>query len=1159
MSSITFVVFDGDGDIVAEVTDGDSLDFGMADTSEYQLGALIDGDEIKSVVFEVDGQPHMQHLVPWDTPADMVDFTDGEKTVSATVFSRVRGEGDVLGTDTITFSSTAMVMDDDDSDADMPPMDHGDDHDGEDMPPMDHGDDHDGQDMPPMDHGDDHDGQDMPPMDHGDDHDGQDMPPMDHGDDHDGQDMPPMDHGDDQDGQDMPPMDHGDDHDGQDMPPMDHGDDHDGHGGGQHHGGHGDHTMTPAIDPPGIGASRADVNTYLDALADLPETHSHSHGSGKANEHMAAMDLAPRGDATHVAIGDGDWFDPNTWSGGVPGDGAKVLIPEGVTVTYDEVSDARLFTVRVDGKLEFATDTDSQMVFDTMLVSPSGYLEIGTVGNPVDANVDVDLIVANNGRIDTDWDPMLLSRGVISHGKTSIHGAEKDSHEKVTTDPMEGDTSIKFASTPEGWDVGDTIVIAGTEYEGWSGNRKVFLPPEDEVRVITKIDSNGRVHFDEPLVHDHDTPRPDLKTSVANYTRNVSVETEGGDGAEIHERGHVMFMHSDEVDVRYAEFTELGRTDKSEDSQSISDINNVRFDSNVQGRYSLHIHRAGTEDLADPAILEGNAVYGSPGWGVVHHDSNAVLTNNATYDTFGAGFVAETGNETGLWEDNIAIYAKGIHWGIPKNTSEITSNFDTARGGEGFWFQGRMVEAVDNVAASVNIGFAYFHRDKTDTTIDFDAELFDFPDALDYDDDVTPDDVPILVFDGNETFAGHEGLHVVKANTAQGHDIWSHLTDFTAWSVENGAHLQYTSHYILEGFDVVGKDDGPYRDADTGIVLGNNISEIVIRDAKIEGFDTGIDLNKNFVNPNFSKNQHDYFVIDAEMKNVGQEYDNYDPKLDTVISSDDIRGNAPDLDMDRMVYKGGLMQITGEKTDGLGKVDFPNGMDEFQLRKEGVENFLEKGGYWTTSDGKDYFLMKVYFTDRATFEVYYENHPVYVESGVNLDRYENNGEQDIVTRGGETKAGDIILDEPLPAEPTGGFALAYLNGVPASSTKAWVSTEHDTHMAHGDDHSAHASDMMMIPSTMENAESPETLVLLSTEANDDFSIGETHMGHDFSEFYAGPLEGDQPAVEDTSSEEPAVTASGEVLWDALTSSQPVLADHAMAKDDDATEEMLMSA
>ena len=365
--------------------------------------------------------------------------------------------------------------------------------------------------------------------------------------------------------------------------------------------------------------------------------------------HPELYDLVAYVDATHFAINDGSWFDPNTWAGGVvPGDNARVVINTGVTVSYDAVSSARLFTVRVDGELNFATDTDSTMVVDTMVVADIGTLTIGTVGNPVQNGVDVNIIIANNGPIDVNWDPELLSRGLIAQGRVEMHGEDKITHLKVATDPAVGDTSIQLEGIPTGWQVGDTIIIAGTHYDGykWDGQQVSFNPPEDEERVITAINGNT-VEFGQALVYDHDAPRADLHTSVANYTRNVSIESENPDTGAISERGHVMFMHNDDVDVRYVEFYELGRTDKSTQAQNADEFANIASDSNVKGRYALHLHRAGVDDPDDPAMLVGNAVYGSPGWGYVHHDSSAILDSNASYDTFGAGFVAETGNETG--------------------------------------------------------------------------------------------------------------------------------------------------------------------------------------------------------------------------------------------------------------------------------------------------------------------------------------------------------------------------------------------------------------------------------------------------------------------------------------------------------------------------------
>ena len=172
---------------------------------------------------------------------------------------------------------------------------------------------------------------------------------------------------------------------------------------------------------------------------------------------------------------------------------------------------------------------------------------------------------------------------------------------RSSTTRRAGDTWVDFGETPKGWAVGDTIVIAGTHYEGYyeAGTPVLStIPPEDEVRVITQIE-DGLIFFDKPLEFDHDSPREDLKTSVANYTRNVSFETENAETAEIFERGHVMFMHNDDVDVRYAEFHELGRTDKSETALNVGEFDQIEFDSNVKGRYSFHFHRAGVDDLEE--------------------------------------------------------------------------------------------------------------------------------------------------------------------------------------------------------------------------------------------------------------------------------------------------------------------------------------------------------------------------------------------------------------------------------------------------------------------------------------------------------------------------------------------------------------------------------
>ena len=358
-----------------------------------------------------------------------------------------------------------------------------------------------------------------------------------------------------------------------------------GHGGG--HGGGTDLPTTPA-----------EIEAFVQNLLTTPEDHGHAHTGDpvKATEHAELLDLVPRADSTHIAIAHGDWFDPATWyEGRIPDVDSQVLIPEGVHVRYDGESMESLFTVRVDGELSFATDVDTTMVVDTLVVSPTGRLEIGTEENPVQADVEARILIADNGDIDVGWDPSLLSRGVISHGTAEIHGAEKTTFLKVGDAPMAGDTTITLEEVPEGWQIGDTLVLTGTHKTGWTwtGSGVEHVESQDEEVVITGI-NGSTVTIDRALTYDHDAPRGDLAAYVANMSRSITISSEGGDDLPSHQRGHVMFMHNDDVDVRYAAFDDLGRTDKSFAAADGSTFDQIFADSNVKGRYSFHFHRTGT-------------------------------------------------------------------------------------------------------------------------------------------------------------------------------------------------------------------------------------------------------------------------------------------------------------------------------------------------------------------------------------------------------------------------------------------------------------------------------------------------------------------------------------------------------------------------------------
>jgi len=68
---------------------------------------------------------------------------------------------------------------------------------------------------------------------------------------------------------------------------------------------------------------------------------------------------------------------------------------------------------------------------------------------------------------------------------------------------------------------------------------------------------------------------------VGNYSRNIVFATEDTNTVAREHRGHVMFMHNADVDVRFAEFHQLGRTSKDLESFEADDVSPMLTDSNV--------------------------------------------------------------------------------------------------------------------------------------------------------------------------------------------------------------------------------------------------------------------------------------------------------------------------------------------------------------------------------------------------------------------------------------------------------------------------------------------------------------------------------------------------------------------------------------------------
>ena len=306
--------------------------------------------------------------------------------------------------------------------------------------------------------------------------------------------------------------------------------------------------------------------TVFDALVETPDDANgnvdHPDDPVKDAEHQALLDLLKSEDATHLAAVSGSWSDPISWAGGsLPSDGARVHIMHDVVLTFDQQESPRLDWILVDGELRFDPNTNTELKVDTLVVAPSGRLEIGTPTVPIANGVQAKILFTDSGPIDTDWDPTHLSRGLISHGSATIHGQAKTTHAALAQAPRAGQPYLVFEEAPDMWEVGDRILIPGV-HRPLEDYLNQTLVDEDEIVTIVWLSPDGRIiAVDRDLSYDHLPPQSILKIRVANLDRNVIFESENK--TDPRRAGHVMFMHNSDVSVEYATFRHIGRNDKS--------------------------------------------------------------------------------------------------------------------------------------------------------------------------------------------------------------------------------------------------------------------------------------------------------------------------------------------------------------------------------------------------------------------------------------------------------------------------------------------------------------------------------------------------------------------------------------------------------------------
>jgi hypothetical protein len=534
--------------------------------------------------------------------------------------------------------------------------------------------------------------------------------------------------------------------------------------------------------------------------------------------------LVPHSAVTHKAIYSGNWSDPNVWQNGViPSLGANVLISAGANVRFDVYQTTALRTLRIDGTLTFATNVNTQLKADTVVVFTSGKLHIGTATAPIAANVTARILIADNGSINAQWDPYLLSRGIISRGEVRIFGKNVTSQVALAVDPKAGDQTLYLAAVPVGWKVGDEIAIAGVnQYHSDFGT--------DRVRIHA---IHGNVVTTDPLKYSHDAPDGrGLTVNVANLTRNIQFVAEKS--SVVAERPHLAFIHNPNVIISGLGVYGFGRTDKTQEINSPIVLNGAQLPgtgTNARARYAMHFHHTGVGPASSTALVRNSVVDGSPGWGFVNHSSKVVFEYNVAYGVVGSGFATEDGNEVGAMRYNISMQSVGSRDFLLARRA----NHDFGHGGHGFWFQGPGIEVVGNIAAAnAGAGFAYITSSSKNL---YDAVNLDNPSLAAGYAAVPVGTVPLKAFKDNIAYSSQKGL-----------DIWFHqlqMTDgtttvenFTSWNTKlYGVDLSYSGRINIVNSRLFG---------DLNIfngygVFSNRMShDVVLQNIQVEGFWNGV-------------------------------------------------------------------------------------------------------------------------------------------------------------------------------------------------------------------------------------------------------------------------------------------------------------------------------
>ena len=334
----------------------------------------------------------------------------------------------------------------------------------------------------------------------------------------------------------------------------------------------------------------------------------------------------------------------------------SITIKSGTTITLSGPldPDRGYSTILVEGNLKITDTGNSALRVQKIIVSPSGSLQIGTQGNPINNDKKVEIIFVKS--IESEL-------GIFVFGKLFVHGKTiEHTFVDLKNYAKKSDKRLIVNTELYDWEQDDVVVVTSL------GNNKC-----NEIASISKITKQVIV-LQTPLTCSHrvtDDPETNLQSHVALLSRNVIISSE-----DVSERGSVNFFHGSTGYIKYAQFDKLGPKE-------------------VLGRYPIHFHHL--KDTSRGIEVIGNSITNSANRWITIHDSNGIIVKkNVGYISQGHGFFLEDGNEfDNVFEKNIGIITKK-ELILPHSGSSV------------FWTQNPMNVYRNNVAVNAPYwGFSF--------------------------------------------------------------------------------------------------------------------------------------------------------------------------------------------------------------------------------------------------------------------------------------------------------------------------------------------------------------------------------------------------------------------------------------------------------------------